>query len=221
MTAKVIIPVFHFTKILEKIIAFYREHLDDAIIIIMNDGVEHTLDYLNNDNVIVIDNIIHNDLSWAFLYADSNGITDSTDVIITNEHDVMPSAEALYAGLEVYLHMRHMMNVASVSFIYQWKGVNCYPTHEAWITKYDSLVDDSAYGTISIVGSQGVPFGCAIWNPDAFKHLSTEGLPTVKSLDSQFGALLYALGYTQLRMLNYTVEHYNGGVKSWRFKPVV
>ena len=222
MNKLVIIPVCNFFDCFNQIIAFYDEHLDEANIVIIDDSTDSRMMIIHNItgkyNLITLRNNKKGYLSNAFLqgieYAEKR-FDKQYDLIITNEHDVVPNVETLYACLSAFENKEIMRDIASVSTIYKWKGQDCYPTHPHWYNGW-TILNVPGVGECKVIGAQGVPFGFTLWKPQVLKLLNNKTLPPIWKLDSHFGQVVYDKGYHHIRLIDYFVEHYNGGVKSWK-----
>lgn len=213
MTAKVIIPVYGFTGLLPAIMKFYKDNLEEALVFVVNDDPKMSLSGFSDENAIISNNMIRGDLRHTFHHYTE--YTETTDIVITNEHDVMPKLDALYAGLTVFEQMRREMKLASVSCMYFWNDVLCYPSHPNWY-KDEKIDIGEKFGRAAILGAQGVPFGFTIWDSKALSLIDNTSLPKIWKLDSAFGVLLNGHGYNHIRLIDYNVEHYNKGVNSWK-----
>lgn len=200
MNKLVIIPVYKFHLLVNDIRKFYEENLDEADIIVIDDSagclglkasiiLGHTQSEIKNNK--------------------------EYDLIIINEHDVIPNESALYACLEVFTKTIENKDVASVSTIYKHNNKDCYPSHVDWYNGI-TVMDDHLFGEVKYVGLQGIPFGFSLWKPKALKLIENIKLPDTWKLDSEFGKLLGDKGYHHLRLIDYQVEHYNKGVRSWK-----
>lgn len=214
MRIKVIVPVFGFTEALSDIIEFYLKCLPSAKVIIVNTGERGSLELYKRYPVHIYDSRYGSSLKGAWMYHCDD--EEAYDLVITNEHDVVPSPSALKAAIEAYRLYCTEFDVASVSCVYACDGEVCYPTNPAWFIG-EKLLDFPHIGSVGKVGKEGVPFGFGVWAADVFDLIATEGLPPTVYLDSRFGALLHSLGYVCLRLLEHRVEHRHRGVKSWRW----
>lgn len=213
MIPKVIIPVFGFKGVLPDILSLYKEYLDEAQVLVVNDKPGTFLHMFANNHAIFLNNEVNGDLKYT--YSHYLKYTESCDYVITNEHDVVPTSAALYACISAYQQLSEVMKIASVSCVYRWNGKECYPSHPNW--HKDKRFDiGPEYGRATLVGAQGVPFGFAVWSPEALALIDNDRLPKVWKLDSEFGVLLNEAGYHHVRLLDYTAYHYDCGINSWK-----
>lgn len=221
MNTLVIIPVCNFYELLNKIIDFYTINLDEADIIIVDDSNSSALSsfVLNTRRKILMTlNTKHGYLGQAFLdglFVAETEYNKKYDLVITNEHDVIPNVEALYACLHIFRSVNERKEVASVSTIYKYNNFMCYPSHPNW-NKGITIFKDNLCGEVKYVGRQGVPFGFTLWKRIVFDEFDLSKLPPIWKLDSAFGRLLEEKGYHHLRLIDFYVEHYKRGIKSWK-----
>ena len=221
MNTLVIIPVCNFIELLNTIITFYAVNLNEADIVVVDDGDKLAITPFFIDvkkEIAITVNTRHGYLSQAYLdgmFVAENHFGKKYDLVITNEHDVVPTLKSLYACLEVFNRSLCVENVASVSTIYKWNHNDCYPTHPHWYNG-TTLYEDKLCGEVKFVGMQGVPFGFTLWKEKALKLLSPNELPPIWKLDSEFGKFLFNKGYHHLRLTDFFVLHHNKGVKSWK-----
>lgn len=163
------------------------------------------------------------DLRIPYKMASQNAITKNHDAVLIIEADAIPDSEAFEKMLEVYLHP-FKKPLASVSPMYTWNKQHCYPTNTHWLTDGLNIPGGRAKcrgaGTVADVGEPGVPFVFSLWNPEALDMIHN-GLPTIVSLDQQLGKLLHEKGYHHLRVLEASIEHVDGGKRSWKNKNIL
>jgi len=219
MNKLVIIPICDFFDCIYTIVSFYLKNLDEADIIIVTDGVRDNTEWLQGSiqkNCIIIRNSkpgnLRNAIYSAYKYMQKSR---SYDLVITNEHDVIPNEDSLYACLHVFEDKKAMRGMASVSTVYKWNGKDCYPSHPNWYNGW-TVLNGYGVGECKIAAAQGIPFGFALWKPEIIDLLNNKDLPLIWKLDSRFGELVYSKGYHHIRLVDYYVEHYKQGVKSWK-----
>lgn len=221
MNKLVIIPVCNFFDCIDEIIGLYNDWLEEAHIIVVDDstdGKQFINSRIDDKRILYIRNHKQGDLRNAFfsgLNFSENFWKIKYDLVITNEHDVIPKLNALYACLSVFENTKLMRDVASVSTIYKWQDKDCYPSHPHWYNGW-TISNVPGVGECKVLGAQGIPFGFALWRPEIIKMLNDDSLPLLWKLDSKFGELVYSKGYKHIRLIDYFVEHYNGGIKSWK-----
>jgi hypothetical protein len=221
MNKLVIITVCDFFECIYQIVSFYRKELDEADIIIVDDSKRNPLYLLTHQKELkctLIQNSNSGDLRNAFISAlqiMESVYNKKYDLIITNEHDIIPNVKTLYACLHIFINNFLMRDIASVSTIYKWNDIDCYPTNPDWYNGWTILNTDEV-GECKVVGIPGVPFGFSLWKPNIIQLLNNEKLPMLLHLDSEFGKLIYSKGYHHIRLVDYYVEHYKRGVKSWK-----
>ena len=154
------------------------------------------------------------DLKIPLKIASNYAIENNHDAVLVLESDAVPNIETFKKMLEVY-NDPILKPLASVSPIYKWKNQICYPSNKRWFDVHDSLkhIYNSA-GTVVDVGLPGVPFLFSLWKPDILNMINDD-MPNMVGLDSYFGKKIAEKGYHHLRLLNYHVEHINGGKRSW------
>ena len=210
MRTLVIVPIYNYFELVNKIVSFYNHSLDEADVLIVNDGKiipnliydNHDYSYANNPPDF------HGDLRYIYShYYDES----EYDCIIINEHDVLPNEQSLYACMDTFENCDQWC--ASVSCMYNWRGIPCYPGNPNWLLEEPYIKNHC--GVISRVNKMGVPFAFSLWKPHALKLINDNQLPKLWKLDSAFGIILNNAGYYHLRLKDYYVEHAQGGIKSW------
>lgn len=221
MNKLVIIPVHEFADMLKRIVEFYKQHLEECDIVIINDSKVLKKCYIGalvDTKAKVINSKSNRNLAGNILQAfdfAKESFGKEYDLIITNEHDVMPTVDALYACLSVFENKKVFNGFASVSTLYKWNNEICYPTSKDWLNGW-SIQNIPLVGDARVIGKQGVPFGFALWKPEAINQIREMSFDGVLYADTKFGEFLYKRGYHHIRLINYHVEHFNKGVKSWR-----
>ena len=215
MNKVVIIPVYGFVDYVTPLINFYKDNLEEAKIMIINSKGDGSckefkdVSIIDNGSKITLKNAIKTGCQFA--------VDNQADMVIINEHDVMPSVDALYASLHAFQEYYYEV-YASVSCIYRWDGRPCYPTHPNWFLDQPRW-EENGLGRVSAVAGQGVPFGFSLWKTEVIANVDREELPDVWKLDYQFGKMCFEeFGWKHLRLLDYYVEHHKMGVKSHGFK---
>ena len=216
LTKLVVIPVCNFWDLIPSIITFYRRHLDEAKILIVNDCRRKSVDVSMWKNVEVVKSSYNKGLKGSLQTAYDYDIANvGSDVMIINEHDVIVNEITLYASLHLFENPV-FSDFASVSPVYMHDKKMCYPSHPNWY-KDKPQVSRADIGRIAKVMSQGVPFGFSLWRPNVFKDVVSKKFPNTWKLDYKFGKYVYEeLGLCHMRMLDYYVEHFNEGVNSWK-----
>lgn len=218
MSKLVVIPVCDFIELLPKIIQFYTKHLSEAQIFIVDDCKKENIKHFQEiwRNIIIHDNqfpqlALKGSLFSAYLM---NQSTFKKDIIIINEHDVIPDEHALYAMLHIF-EDAPVENYASVSCVYRDGEKLCYPSHKNWFKDKPQL-HVNGIGRIALVQTQGIPFGFSIWKAELFKDIDLPYLPDIWKLDYLFGKYIWQrFGLYHMRLLDYSVQHYKKGVRSW------
>ena len=221
MNKLVVIPAYQ--QNVNNIVDFYIKHLDEADIIVFDDyekvfkfyrfgECESVHSYENERQLKGVFSIVYDRFFVSHIFY---------DCVIINEHDVKPNESSLYACLDVFEKMAEAplneAKLASVSCVYQWNGFHCYPSHTNWWKDKKFIREQLNHvGDVRRIGSQGVPFGFSVWNPEALVFSKMDELPNIWKLDSKAGEFLNQQGYYHLRLLDYKVQHINGGVNSWK-----
>lgn len=215
MSKIVVIPEFNFQDLIYQIVEFYRKHLDEAIILITTNRLKEVgalNDFSKNVFVVYSQPGLKNAYKTAYKF---NALNYNKDIMIINEHDVIPNVNALYSCLHIFENPP-IDDVASVSCNYSFNGEYCYPSSPNWF-KDKPIISRPDVGKIARIGNQGVPFGFSIWKAKLFENIGDPIFPDTWKLDYHFGSYVHnELGMWHLRLLDYSVEHFNGGVKSWK-----
>jgi len=217
----VIIPSYK--QSVNNIVDFYLEYLDEALIINFDDFKKQANCYADGKMTCSYNYQNDNELKGVLALAHTEWIASEKkyDYIVINEHDVIPNERSLYACIDIFQKMiknpSMQPKLASVSCVYRWNGFHCYPSHTNWWNdKFFIRPEVEHVGDVRQIYSQGVPFGFSIWNPEALVFSKMEELPKTWKLDSKSGEFLHAQGFSHLRLLDYSVQHINRGVNSWK-----
>ena len=187
------------------------------------DAKEFNLLEKHKDVIIIHTNKNSADLRIPYKRAALNAINKNHDAILIIESDALPNDTTFENMLEVFKNP-FRTPLASVSPMYAWNNKYCYPTHEHWKTdglnvKNGRLIYKNI-GIVTDVGAPGVPFVFTLWTPESLIQIDYNMSVPIKmyQLDGTFGKYMHDKGYHHLRLIDNSVEHINGGQKSWRNK---
>lgn len=225
-----VIPVYNYLNgavlISKWIRDVFSKHVEDYRVLIFNDNENNRNTKEFKDINLYGDKfeIFHvksntGDLKVPYNMASKKAKQLGFDTVLTIESDCIPREEAIISMIEVY-NNSSLNPIASVSTMFKWKGLYCYPTHKHWHTDglkvKNGRFNINGVGTVASVGQAGVPFLFTLWNIDAISLLGNSGIEEkMMRLDSKFGKYLHEKNFYHLRVIDNYVEHYNGGLKSW------
>lgn len=172
---------------------------------------------LKHTQLISVEKMDRRNLKITYSKAAHHAIASGHGAVLIAESDAVPSFKSLASMFEVFTEPS-CTPLASVSPIYRWGGAACYPTHPHWFTdgKFNGSWTYSGAGEVALVGNAGIPFVFSMWNPEALKLIHDPSLPPFWKLDTEFGKVVHAAGFHQLRLVNVNVGHYAGGRASRR-----
>ena len=231
MKITVIIPAYNYLEGVRHLVDWYTKtlpkHVSDYQIIVYNDcsDEKHITDFneiSKTQKVIIIHGkpSNHGNLQIPYAVAAHSALSNSHDAVLISETDALPTEDTFSKMLQVFQNP-YKKPLASVSAMYTWQGNFCYPTHKHWFQDGDQMKHDGKHtylngiGIVRCVGQPGVPFLFSLWKPEILKYVKSNSFRKMVGLDSDFGKFCHENGYVHLRLTQCSIEHTNGGRKSW------